>query len=243
MGLFIKKDDKMIVDVEYLEAYIPDNLFKKGLNEILGDKVSILGIFNFKVAGKDMDFSKSSLHTFKFPTMVISKPSSIEDREFSLTKDSGIQKYKVLKYYKGDVMLSSLQIVTNIDNVQKFVDLLIAANLPNTLKYSAILDLFLKNITNNKQSLGITALVASVVISEIYRYKNDMSIPFRKVIGRGKASELDYIAANARTVCANNSTFSALTFEDPNTMLVTSINKHRYKRSENFSPVEKIIRV
>lgn len=243
MGVFLKKDDKCLVDVEYLEAYIPDKLFKKGLNEVLGDKVNLLGIFNFKVAGKDLDVSKSKIYTFKFPTMMMSKPVSIEDKEMELIKGTGIQKYKVLKYYNGDQMMTSLQVVTSIDNVEKFVNLLIDGNLPNTLKYSDVHELFLKNISINKQDLGITALVISVVISEIYRYKNDMSLPFRKVIGKGKAGEMDYISANARTVCANNSTFSALTFEDPNTMLVTSINKFRYNRKENYSPVEKIIRV
>lgn len=243
MGLFIKKDDKMIFNGDYLEAYIPDKLFKKGLNEVLGDKVTVLGIFNFKTGDKNGDMSKSKLYTFKFPTMMLTKPLSIEDREFALTKESGVQKYKVLKYANGDQMMTTLQVVTSIDNVEKFVNLLIDGNLPNTLKYSDILDLFLKNMSINKQNLGVTALILSVVISEIYRYKYDMSSPFRKIIGKGKATELDYETANARTVCANNSTFSALTFEDPNTMLVTSINKHRYNRKENYSPVEKIIRI
>lgn len=243
MGLFIKKDNKVLTNVDYIEAYVGAKYFKKGLNEILGDKVTIMGIFNFKVGDKDGDVSKSKIHTFKFPTMMMTKPTSIEDIEQEIIPGTGVQKYKVLKYYKNDAMMVTTQIVTSIDNVETFVNLLIAGNLPNTLKYSDVMNLFLKNISINKQKLGITALILSIVISEIYRYKKDPSLPFRKVIGLGKANELEYLASNARTVCSNNGTFNALTFEDPNTMLVTSINKLRYHKKENPSPLEKIIRV
>ena len=75
------------------------------------------------------------------------------------------------------------------------------------------------------------------------RFKNDLSIPFRKMYATNKAGELDYVAANSRTICANNGTFSALTFEDQDTMLVTSANKKRYNKKENESPLEKIIRI
>lgn len=243
LGYFIKKEDKILVNADYVEAYVPEKYFKKGLNEVMGDKITIMGIFNFRVGNKDGVITNNKLHTFKLPTMMITKPNSIEVKELELTNGSGSQKYKVMKYFKGDELMTSTKIVTSIDNVEKFVNLLIAGNLPNTINYSEILNLFLKNITFNKQKLGISALILSVVISEIYRYKKDMSLPFRKVIGAGKANELDYIAANARTVCSSNSTFSALTFEDPNTMLVTSINKLRYNKKENPSPVEKIIRI
>lgn len=241
-GFFIKKDRSLLLNMEYMEVYIPEALFKKGLNEELGDRVSILGIFNFKV-GKGVDKLEPTLHTFKFPSMITSAPSSIETKEMELTKGSGIQKYKILKYYKGNEVLESLFVIADIGNVEKFVNLLVNGGLPNTIKYSSILDLFLQNILVNKQSLGVSAVSLSAVISEIYRYKNDLSVPFRKVIGAGKAGELEYVSANARTVCANNGTFSALTFEDQDTMLVISANKKRYNKKENESPLEKIIRI
>ena len=242
MGYFIKKDESLLLNIDYMEAYIPDSLFKKGLNEELGDRFSLLGIFNFRV-GKGPDKLESKIHTFKFPSMITTSPSSMEEEEFELTEGSGSQKYKILKYYKGNKVLESLFVIADIGNVEKYINLLINGNLPNTIKYTDLLNLFLQNIIVNKQSLGISALVLSAVISEVYRYKKDLSIPLRKIIAKGKCGELDYFAANARTIAANNGTFSALTFEDQDTMLVTSANKHRYNRKENVSPLEAIIRV
>ena len=175
--------------------------------------------------------------------MITTAPSSIETAEMELNQGSGVQKYKILKYYKGNEVLESLFTIADIGNVEKFVNLLMNGNLPNTINYSTLLDLFLQNILVNKQSLGITSVSLSAVISEVYRFKNDLSIPFRKMYATNKAGELDYVAANSRTICANNGTFSALTFEDQDTMLVTSANKKRYNKKENESPLEKIIRI
>lgn len=242
-GFFVNKDKKAIVNVDYMEAYIPIRLFKKGLNEVLGDRLNIFGIFNFKIGDKNGNIKGDRVYTYKFPTMMITQPNSIENREFELIKGTGVQKYKVLKYFKGDQLLCNTDVVASIDNVEKFVNLLIDGNLPNTMKYTDVLKAFLDNTMINKQNLGVSSLIFEVVISEIYRYKGDMSSPLRKYIGKGKCGEYDYEAANARTICANNGTFAALTFEDPNTMLITSMNKLRYGRKENPSPIEKIIRV
>ena len=239
----VKKDNKILLNAEYMEAYIPKKMFKKGLNEILGDKLSIMGLFNFRFSNDENTISKQPMHTFTFPSMMLSKPSSIKEQELELFEGSGVQKYIVAKYYRDEEIMCTTSVVADIDNVEKFINLLIEGNLPNTIPYSKILELFIKNMEINKQNLGVSAVVLSVVISEIYRYKKDQSVPFRKMYGKGNVGELDYISANSREVCANNSTFSALTFEDIDTMLVTSINKSRYKRKENESPVEQIIRV
>ena len=54
MGFFIKKDRALLLNEVYMEAYVPENLFKNGLNQELGDKVSMMGIFNFRI-GKGPD--------------------------------------------------------------------------------------------------------------------------------------------------------------------------------------------
>ena len=76
-GIFVKKDISLLLNVDYMEAYIPEHLFKKGLNEELGDKVSLLGIFNFKI-GKGPEKLDNKIHTFHFPSMIVTAPSSID---------------------------------------------------------------------------------------------------------------------------------------------------------------------
>lgn len=239
-----KKDDKIIFTGKYMEAYIPDKLFKKGLNEYMGDEVSIMGIFNFRLGDKDGNIDpKSRLYTFNFPSMMMTKPSSVEKKETEILPGTGVKKYHVLKYYAEDYVMVSRQVIQGIDNVEKFVNLLLEAALPTSFKYEDILRIFLKNLEINKETAGVSATSFSMIVAESSRYKKDLSIPFRKLIGKGKANQYDYILANARTVCANNSTFSGMTFEDIDSMTVSAVNKKRYNRTENESPVEQIIRV
>ena len=55
--------------------------------------------------------------------------------------------------------------------------------------------------------------------------------------------QLDYLPSNVREICARNSTFAALTFEDFDAMLTASVNINNYKRAETVSPIEKIIKI
>lgn len=237
------KNEKVIFTGDYLEAYVPDNLFKKDMNEYLGDIVHMMGIFNFRL-GKNREVDSSSkLYTFNFPSMIMSRPSSTEIKELELIPGTGVKKYHILKYNNGDEFLTSTEVVKDISNVEKFVNLLLSGALPPTLKYEDILRMFYKNLEVNGETCNVSGVLLSVVVSELCRYKQDQSIPFRRVIGKDKAGQLDYKLANARSVCANNSTFSALTFEDIDTMLVYSVNKKRYNKKENESPLESIIQV
>ena len=234
------KDETMIFEGEYMESYIQDKFFKKDLNEVYGDTVRMMGIFNFRVGGKNHEVNESSkLYTFNFPTMINTKPSAIETKQLNL---NGVtESYRVLKYYKGDLMLTSTNIVMDISNVQKFVNLLMAGALPTTLEYDTVLQMFYKNLELNNETCNVSAPTLSTCVSELYRWSKDNSIPFRRAPEGTKPTE--YTPSNARSVCANTSTFTALTFEDQNTMLLYSINRKRKGKRQTKSPIEQIIHV
>lgn len=234
------KDETIIFTGKYMEAYIPDKLFKKNLNEVYGDKINMMGIFNFRLSDTTEIDPKSKLYTFNFPSMITSKPGSIETKQMELTKDSGLQTYYVLKYNTGDPVLTSTNVIMDISNVEKFVNLLMSAALPNTLEYETVLKMFYKNLEINNETCNVSSPALSTVVSELYRYKKDNSIPFRRAKG---VKGTDYTPANARSVCANTSTFTALTFEDINTMLVYSVNRKRSNKKQTESPLEQIIKV
>ncbi len=240
---FQRKDDAVIFTGTYMEAYIPIYYLDKGIAIENGDRLELFAIFNFKVfSSVNPDRKSAKLLTFKFPSTIITKPHSSENEDLELIPGTGIQRYRVLKYFKGDEILTTINVVQTIDNVEKFVDLFNGGKLPNTLKYSMILDLFLKNLEINKVDLGLSAVVLEAMITEVYRYKNDKTIPFRKVIGKNKkVSEYDYNTANMREIAELESTFTALTFEDIDTMITASINRNIYDREEVQSPVEKLI--
>lgn len=239
-----KKDNKLIFTGEYMEAYVLDKLFKKNLNEIVGDNVDLFALFNYRISNSKGEIDpKSKLYTFNFPSKIVSRPTSVDTAELELIPGCGVQKYRVLKYYKGDAIMECLQIVKAISNVEILVNMFLSGSIPNTIPYEQLREVFMTGLYINGENGNVNASVLSVYVSELCRYKKDTSIPFRKIIGQGKAGSYDYVSSNVRSVCANNSTFTALTFEDIDTMMVYSINKKRYNKPQNPSPIEQIIQV
>ena len=98
-----KKNGKILFTGTYMEVYIPEKLFKKSLNEFLGDRANIYGIFNFRIGDKNGNITESStLHTFNLPAMFITRPSSTEIKTMQLKKEFDEEKYVIFKYYTGD---------------------------------------------------------------------------------------------------------------------------------------------
>ena len=52
----------------------------------------------------------------------------------------------------------------------------------------------------------------------------------------------DYATSNMREICAQNSTFAAITYEDMDSMLITSLNRSKLKKAQVESPLERIIK-
>lgn len=237
------KGDQIIFNGAYMEAYIPKSMFTKGICQFTGaNKLTIFGLFVFKLGNSKGEIEKGSkLQTFNFPSIVITKPSSSENRTIELVPGKGEEEYVVLKYFKDDALLFSRNIISKIENIEIFINLLIEGKLPHTLSYNDLLRVTLKCMEVNG-GMDVQAVLFSVVILSLYRSDKDLSVPFRKLIGAGKAGPYEYKAANARTVCANDSTFSAMIFEDIDSMTMSSVNRKRYNRQSNETPLEQLIK-
>jgi len=76
------------------------------------------------------------------------------------------------------------------------------------------------------------------------RDKKDLTQPFRKEIGKDKAgiTQYDYENINLKRLPPLSSTFTAITFEDMNQSLISSIKKNRNGEKEVDSPIEKTIK-
>lgn len=238
-----KKGDQIIFNGNYMEAYIPESMFNKGICQFMGsNKLSVFGLFVFRIGDSNGNIDpKSKLHTFNFPSIILTKPSSTENRVIELYPGKGEEKYVVLKFFKDDAVLFSCNVISKIENIEIYVNLLIEGKLPSTLSYDDLLKITLKCMDVNG-GMPVQALLFSVVLLNLYRWDKDLSVPFRKIIGKGKAGPLDYKAVNARTVCANDSTFSAMIFEDIDSMAMSSINRKRYNRPTNETPLEQLIK-
>ena len=270
MGYFISNGTNIIVNVPYMEAYIPESLFKtidkesemtSAVAYMDGDAVSTVGVFNVRIFESDeQDRDSVHLKTFNYPSQIKTYPTRISKKKLILTnadkdnsandevvtdedqdEDESIM-YYILHYYKGDIMMDA-NTEMKVSNCEKFSEMLSRGKIPSTIPYGQLQDIWAKNFDINDTSSGAPSVVMQLIIAEQARWAKDPTIPFRKKIGKmdGKVKETDYTLANMRAVASYNSTFAAMTFEDISQMLCSSINMTRQKRPQNKSPIEKVL--
>lgn len=271
MGYFISNGNNIIVNVPYMEAYIPESLFKSIDKEsemtsavayMDGDAVSTVGVFNVRIFESDEQKRESvPLRTFNYPSQIKTYPTKITKQKLILTNsdkenasddaplpgdeeedEDKSNKYYILHYYKGDIMMEA-NTEMKVSNCEKFSEMLSRGKIPNTIPYGQLQDIWAKNFQINDTSSGAPSVVMQLIIAEQARWAKNPAIPFRKKIGKmdGKVKETDYSLATMRDVASYNSTFAALTFEDIAQMICSSINMTRQHKPQNKSPIEKVL--
>jgi len=244
LSKMVKDDGEHIVfNGHYMEAYIPEFYFKGKLGEDYGSSIRVFGLFNIRTF--DDKNKPLKLETFNVPTMIYMFPSEMEKKELQLIPgdEDGVEAYYVAKFYRGNIIMSN-SIPQDAGNVELFLDVLTRGKVPKTIPYSQVLQVWQKNLELNGVKLGVTSTVLEIIISEIYRNKKKPEETFAKLIGREPStSEFAYRTANIREICARNSTFAALTFEDMDQMITSSLNINNYNKQESSSPIEKIIKM
>lgn len=241
MSIFKSDGNHIILNTDYCEFYIPLYYFDstKRFAEDFRDYISVLGIFNVGIF-ENGKFSK--LSTFNIPTFIELKVYDSEERIVSLAGDEEVP-CKVCKYYKGNIICNST-LIEDSSNVELFLNMIISGSLPKTIPYNKALDIWRKNLELNKVSFGVSSTVLELLLSVMYRNKDKPEEKFSKKIGKDSSvSEYDYQMVNIRQVCQYASTFTAVTFEDIDSMLTTSLNRTREKKKETESPIEKVIKM
>lgn len=241
---YLKDDGEFIFfNGDYMEMYIPSSYFENSLAENYGSAINVFGVFNVRTFNAKNTPGK--LETLNVPTFITIYPSDNETKELQLVdgENGDLISYNVAKFYKGNKIMSN-SVPQDSNNVEVFLNLLCRGKLPNTIPYSQVLSIWQKNLMLNNVKLGVTSTVLEIVITEVYRNKKNPQETFAKYIGKNPdASEFSYKTANMREICSRNSTFAGLTFEDMDSMLTTSLNINKYKKSETESPIEKIIKM
>lgn len=238
---YLKIDqDNIIFDGSYMECYIPEYYFDSKYSENFGNSIRTLGVFSARAFLKDKPMK---LETVAVPTMIDIFPSHMEKKELILVEGRLPKPYYICKFYKGDVLMKK-HTIPNSTNVEIFLNMILRGKVIDTIKYSQVIDLWHKNLKLNNMSLGTTSTVLETIIAEIYRNKNKPEEKFGKYIGiNPTASQYDYIPANIREICSRNSTFAALTFEDMDAMITTSLNINKLNKEQTQSPIENIIKM
>lgn len=251
-GEFIKRDGKIIVNCDAMEAYIPLDLFDEdrvsmdivhaAVASAFGDGFKVVGVFNVRYAnGTDAEkkVSDAPLKTFIYPNIIETYPSSFSDKELQLDPNGEPEKYRVFKYTRGDIMMDA-DVKKDSDNCTKFLDILNKGKFPNTIPYPEIYNAWIRNIEINNGNVGVTYMQLQFIISCIYKMRKDITKPFRMEYGKDMTSN-DYYTSNIRGSVASSSVFANQTFEHMSRMLTNAVNITRRDLPQDSSPIEKVL--
>jgi len=242
-----REDSRIIFEGDYMEIYVPKDYFKKGIASYNGDKINTMGIFSFIVYTQDeKDKGKEgSIHSLKVPMKiefdyVDVKTANKKKIKPELKEDD----YHVFCLEKGNIFIYNTSSEQTAENSKDFIYLLHNGNLPSIIPYEDIIKLYIESITLNQVNLNNPAIIFEIIIAELCRDKKDLTQPFRKEIGKDKAgiTQYDYENINLKRLPPLSSTFTAITFEDMNQSLISSIKKNRNGEKEVDSPIEKTIK-
>lgn len=233
---FLKRQDDSLLfagDGEFI-FYVPEIYFDRKVAIVVGEYINIIGVLDYAIF--DKDGHNSGLKSFQFPSVFITKPSSIEKhKNIKLTKNSDEQDYRYLRYKKDDPIVVNVYIPQNITNVESFYRMfLISGRLPNTVPYDKIQEYFIDSIELNGASYGLNWQLFGFVISEAFRSKNDLGTAFRHT----KFTDLtSYRTINITDLPKYISPYSSLTSENWDNGIVGAIANP----SGANSPMEKLL--
>jgi hypothetical protein len=180
-------------------------------------------------------------NTLNLPTTIILHFSDIYKATVNLYDDEPIS-YRVLKYYNNDIVMSNV-VQKDSTNAEVFFGLMSSGKIKN-IPYDKLLQIWQKNLDLNGVNLGVPSSILELIMAEIYRNPKNPNEKFSKFINNNpNASKTDYRASNIREICSRNSTFTALTFEDFDTMMTASLNMNKYNKKQVESPIEKVIKM
>ena len=250
MKEFINDGENIFLDVPYAEMYIPEDYFgdpeteeqaKSAVASEFGKGIKVIGIFNIRFfKSEDEPRDSQEVRTFMYPTSIETYPTEYETATLTI---SGItDKYRILKYYQGDIIMSSYN-KQDFDNCNKFITLITSGKIPKTVKYTDIFHMWLKNFRINGLNPAVPAVLMQVIVSEMCRDPKNPVNQFRKVAGKGKVDMLDYLGMNMNAVSAYSSVMAAMSFERLGDKIATSLTMTKDGVKQNKSPVEKVLSI
>lgn len=230
-----KEKDSIIYNGDgYFVFYVPERYFD-GKNSakaiIMGEIVNIFGVLDYQLFNSN-NKPNGPVRCFKFPTVFLSKPSSIEKiKNIKLTDWADAQDYRVLKYEKGAQIVVSTKVPQDLQNVEFFYSLFLGGNLPVTIPYEELYTYLVENIQLAGENYGITNQLLGIIVSEMARDPNNLEKAFRN------SKSKHYKTISIKDIPKFISPYSAITSENWDEAVVNAIEN----KSTRDIPMEKIL--
>ena len=233
---WLKRDGESILynGEGYFAFFIPESFFD-GKNTakavVMGELINVFGILDYQLFN-DNGKPNGPIRCFKFPTIFLTKPTSVEKlRNAKLTDWTEAQDYRVLKYEKGAQIIVSTKVPQDLQNVEFFYSLFLGGNLPTTIPYEELYTYLTENIQLAGEGYGITNQLLGIVVSEMARDPNSLEKPYRN----SKASH--YTTISIKDIPKFTSAYSSITSENWDEAVVNAIEN---KNTKDI-PMEKIL--
>ena len=229
-----------------IELFTPQKYIDQKICNIKGLEVSTLGLLPYKYYNKVTDTKPAHVGVFNEPTIVTFFPTDLSQNETDRIWDgiydySNENEYCKLTFEAGSRVYDSY-LIKSLNNVSIYTEALFGGKLDNNIPYQYLSQSFYKNTMMNGCDLSVPCPVMQLIIQELCRSIKNPTKRFSEVIGKDPStSPVAYKFANIREICASNSVFAALSFEDHNAMLDASINMTAEQRAQQTSPLEKIL--
>lgn len=244
MNDFIKDNDNVYVNRIYAEAYIPESLFGDPTKESTiaseySNGIKTVGMFYIKFFNNEneIDRDKAETFTFNYPNTIITYPTEYETLKLTINGIS--DRYRVLKYYKGDIIMNAFN-KKDSENCELFLKLLTSGKMPK-LEYKDLIATWTKNFQINGLNPSVPLVIMQIIVSEMCRNREDPTKQFRKIAGKGGVSMIEYELMSMNEVSAYSSVLSSLIFERFSDKLLTSLLMTAQGKEQNKSPIEKVM--
>lgn len=231
---FLKRDGESLLFNQEGEFvfYVPEEQFTKNIAVIDGSYVHLLGLLNYAIF--DTKGNHNGLRTFKFPTVFTCRPYIIEKiKGVKLTQHTKEKDYRVLKFKKGDQVVTSVKVAQDVENAEKFYKLFLTGDLPTTIPYDKLHEYFIENIRLNGADYGMNIQLFGILVSEMCRSSNDIYKLFRNTNIKNM-TDYDYISV--KEIPKYVSPFTSITSENWDEAVINSV----INKNEVYSPLEKL---
>lgn len=243
---FLKLEGESLVfneDNKEFVFYVNEEFFnsnsKNAIAEISGQYVSMIGLCQWAII--DDKGKRSEVKPFKFPTMFLCKPYKIEKiKGLKLDNDGEPKDYRVLRFRKGDEVVSQTRVPQILDNVELFYSLsVITAKIPTSIPYDKGWELFLESMDLNGDSYGLNAQLFGILWGNLCRDPKDISRPFRH---SPMTNMHAYKPVSIKIIPKFGSAYQSLTSENFDEGLTAAIlKKDMQEKDIPYSPLEKVV--
>jgi len=232
---FFRQDKEKVIFIGDGELiyYIPEKYFDNSVAYNIGEVIETIGVFSYGLF--DGKGKRVKIDRFKCPTVFQCKPSSItKEPDLQLIGSKESKAYRLLHFKKGDELICNTHVPKDITNVEKFMNLLVRANLPETIPYDEIHEYILANAELNGFNYKVSGQIIGILVSELYRDPSDLSKPFRL---SNSTDMLDYKAIPILKVPKYTSPYTAITSENADEAIAAAMTT----KGKTDSPLEKVM--